>query len=275
MRTFLLFFSFFVFAFIQQPSLKAQSTKPLNWGEIQTISSVVLQEKRELNIYLPQGYDAQNPYPVIYLLDGSRHEDFVHICGIVQFFNLMLNMPPTIVVGIENVDRKRDFTFPTTDLGLKEKTPTSGGSEKFMTFLEKELIPFIEKTYKVTEQRYLIGQSLGGLMASEILLKKADLFTHYFIVSPSLWWDNESMLKQAPTLYAQQSDKPRFVYIAVGKEEPKIMQKEAKALKKIVKNSGKKNTRLYFSHMEDENHATILHQAIYWGLTNIFPYPED
>lgn len=254
---------------------KAQDVKPYVLGEVHSLHSSILKEKRNLNIYLPHGFDKTKAYPVIYLLDGSAHEDFIHICGLAQFFNLMLNMPPMIVVGIENVDRKRDFTFPTTDVDLKAKTPTCGGSEHFMVFLEKELIPYIEINFIVTSDRYLIGQSLGGLLASEILLKKAELFTHYFIISPSLWWDNESMLNQANSLYSTQSDQSRFVYIAVGKEEPKIMQKEAKALRKILKNSQHQNTRIYFEHMEDETHATILHNAIYLGFTILYPYPED
>ena len=257
------------------PTGFSQTVKPLVWGEVHTLNSQILQESRTLNIYLPKGYNKSKSYPVLYLLDGSAHEDFVHICGLSQFFNLMMNMPPMIIVGIENVDRKRDFTFPTKDKELIKKTPTCGGSEKFMGFLEIELIPYIEKTFKVTEQRFLIGQSLGGLMASEILLKKADMFSHYFIVSPSLWWDNESMLNQAPMLYKNQSDKVRFVYIAVGKEEPSIMQKDAKKLRKILAGSGHSNTRLHFLLMEDENHATILHNAIYQGFRKLYPYPEN
>jgi hypothetical protein len=75
-----------------------------------------LEEDRILNIYLPEGYGEDSTrYPVIYLLDGSYNEDFLHICGLVQFLTMIEVMPKTIVVGIANVDRKRDFTFPDHD----------------------------------------------------------------------------------------------------------------------------------------------------------------
>src|SRR5690606_8834222 len=98
-------------------------------------------EDRLLNIYLPNGYDKEKVYPVIYLLDGSADEDFLHIVGLVQFFNLQLKMPDCIVVGIANVDRKRDFTFKTDLEDLKTAYPTTGGSASFIGFIEKELQP--------------------------------------------------------------------------------------------------------------------------------------
>ena len=232
--------------------------KPFDLGEVQEISSLELAEKRILNIYLPEGYAKNDTgkYPVIYLLDGTANEDFVHISGIVQFFNMMGMMPPSIVVGIANVDRKRDFTFPTSIEKDKKDFPTTGGSAKFIAFIEKELQPFIEKNYKVNGVKTLIGQSLGGLLACEILSKKASLFNRYIIVSPSLWWDNESLLKNFQPQFSPNSE----VYIAVGKEG-KIMEGDARKLAKILKKG--KNIKLHFAHFPKEDHASILHNAVY------------
>lgn len=250
------------------------STKPLVIGEIKTITSQVLNEDRILNIYLPPTYDTAKAYPVIYLLDGTMNEDFLHIVGLVQFFNLQFQMPDFIIVGIANVDRKRDFTFHTDLEDLQRDFPTTGHSDVFIKFIEEELQPFITNNYKTDGTKYIIGQSLGGLLASEILLKHPDLFTHYLIVSPSLWWDNESMLKNANTLLANQSENKLYVYIAVGKEEGNIMIREASGLNKALKKSGNKNLTLTYNLMADENHATILHNAIYYAFLNLYPYKE-
>jgi len=91
---------------------KAQ--QPFTIGETQTIYSKILGEERILNIYLPAYYSDTISYPVIYLLDGSADEDFVHVSGVMQFMNMMQIIPDAIIVGIANVDRKRDFCFPTT-----------------------------------------------------------------------------------------------------------------------------------------------------------------
>lgn len=236
----------------------AQKTTPLVIGLTQEINSVELSEKRLLNIYLPEGYQPNDTttYPVIYLLDGSTNEDFLHICGLVQFFTLQLNMPKTIVVGIANVDRKRDFTFPTTIAQDKKDFPTTGGSQKFISFLEKEVQPFVQANYKTNNVTTIIGQSLGGLLATEILLTKPSLFTKYIIVSPSLWWNKESLL----TIPQTPSTTQQHIFIAVGKEGS-TMEKDAKKLANKLQEFS--SNMVQFQYFPNENHATILHNAVY------------
>lgn len=254
-------------------SAQTETTKPLTIGEVRTLKSKVLNEERTLNIYLPQGFDKTKSYPVIYLLDGSVNEDFIHVSGLVQFFNQMYSMPATIVVGIANIDRKRDFTFHTDLKDLQKDYPTTGHSDKFITFLEKELKPYIETQFKTTD-KYLFGQSLGGLLATEILLKKPEMFNNYFIISPSLWWDDESLLKQAPQLLSKSPDTKKFVYVSVGKGEHPVMVKDAQAWFDVLKKSNKKNWTIEYKMMETDNHATILHRSLYEGLVKMFPYQE-
>ncbi|HXR85094.1 MAG TPA: alpha/beta hydrolase-fold protein [Hanamia sp.] len=243
-----------------QDSTTAQN-RPFVLGRINEIQSKILGEKRILNIYFPEGYNEKDnkQYPVIYLLDGSADEDFIHVAGLVQFLNFpwVDILPKSILVGIANVDRKRDFTFPTSVMQDKKELPTSGGSAKFIEFIRKELEPFIENHYRTNSSKTLIGQSLGGLLATEILFKNPDLFTKYIIVSPSLWWDNESLLKAKLVVPGNTLD----VYIAVGNEE-KIMVNDVHQLQSILKNRGK-NTMVHFQYFPQENHATILHKAVY------------
>lgn len=259
-----------------QTALKEISKVPLTFGEVVSIDSKILSESRTLNIYLPDGYNTADTlkYPVIYLLDGSMNEDFLHIVGLVQFFNLQMNMPKTIVVGIANIDRKRDFTFPTTDRKLKMDYPTTGGSRKFIDFLESEVQPYIKANYPTTNQKMLIGQSLGGLLATEILFKKPTLFTDYIIVSPSLWWDNESLLKDARMFLGAHSKMPANVYVSVG-AEGEIMEREAKNLAELLKNSDKPNLNSEFLFLSNENHATILHQSVNDTFKLMNPYKEN
>lgn len=254
-------------------SAQTVTTKPLTIGEVRTIKSQVLNEERTLNIYLPQGFDKAKAYPIIYLLDGSMNEDFIHVSGLVQFFNQMYSMPETIVVGVANVDRKRDFTFHTDIKDLQKDYPTTGHSDKFITFLEKELKPYVESQFKATE-KYLFGQSLGGLLATEILLKKPEMFNNYFIISPSLWWDDQSLLKQAGQLLSKSPDTKKFVYVSVGKGEHPVMVKDAESLYDVLKKAGKKNWTIEYKMMETDNHATILHRSLYEGLVKLFPYQE-
>lgn len=241
---------------------------PFSIGVIDSVKSIELNETRILNIYLPVGYsaDSAQTYNVIYLLDGSADEDFIHVSGVVQFCNFSwINLlPPSIVVGISNVDRKRDFTFPTTIQKDKEDFPTTGESAKFISFIEKELQPFIDKNYKTNSNKMLIGQSLGGLLATEILYTKPQLFNQYLIVSPSLWWNAESLLKGNPAILNASYANKTEVVVAVG-NEGKIMKGDAKTLYKQLKKSKSTSLETYFKFLGNKNHATIMHQAILNG----------
>ncbi|WP_421798849.1 alpha/beta hydrolase [Haliscomenobacter sp.] len=237
-------------------------------GHVDTLYSNTLAEKRVLNIFLPSGYspDSAHTYPVIYLLDGAADEDFIHIAGLVQFasFSWVEHLPPSILVGIANTDRKRDFTytsatgfkFPPELAAFQSAYKNAGGSARFMDFVEKELQPYIDQTYKTNAERTLIGQSLAGLMATEFLLKKPQLFNKYIIMSPSLWWDNESLLQIQPA----QPKPGTKVYIAVGKEG-KMMENDARNLAKLLQKS-QKFPNLLFEFLPEENHGTILHPAV-------------
>ena len=268
LTAFLLYCSFSI------AQVKTLSESVFNIGEIKTIQSKILNERRTLNIYLPPTYNKDKAYPVLYLLDGSANEDFLHIVGLVQFYNMQFQMPDFIVVGVANVDRKRDFTFPTDAADLKKEFPTTGGSAKFIDFIENELQPYIQSKYSTTETKFIIGQSLGGLLATEILLKKPQLFTHYLIVSPSLWWDNESLLKNAPALLEQNKNRTAEVYIAVGMKEHPTMIKDAKDFSNILKDSKNPTLKVDFMEMTNENHASILHQSINDIFKKMYPLKE-
>ena len=125
----------------------ASETSPFTIGDRIKLYSEELQEERILNVYLPHGYspDSAATYPVIYLLDGSIHEDFIHVAGLVQFcsYPWIAHLPPSIVVGIENVDRQRDFTYHTDREDYLEQVPTLGGSAAFISFLREEVKLFI------------------------------------------------------------------------------------------------------------------------------------
>lgn len=274
---------FFLFFLTTLTLAQTGGSKPFVLGQIEEIASAQLAEKRTLNIYLPEGYNASDTlrYPVIYLLDGSADEDFIHIVGLVQFnnFSWINRVPKSIVVGIANLDRRRDFTYPTTIEADKKRFPTTGHSDRFIAFLGQELQPFIDRKYKTTTAKTIIGQSLGGLLATEILLKQPRLFDKYIIVSPSIWWDNGSLLNQSSALLQPDYEKETAVYIGVGKEgltpgdAPRVMEVDANVLAEKIKKAKGKNVTVYFDYLPQEDHATVTHQAVFNALRLLYPAP--
>jgi len=248
---------------------QTNAKKPFVIGETMELQSDILHESRVLHIYLPQNYspDSSKTYPVIYLLDGSADEDFIHVAGLVQFlsFPWIQTVEESLVVGISNVDRQRDFTFPTTIEQDRIDFPTTGHSDLFMDFLEKELIPFVERNYKTSDRRSLIGKSLGGLLATQLLVERTALFDRYFIISPSLWWDNQSLLNRVVDLDLGH----RQIYIAVGNEGP-LMVKPARALyKKLKRMNPASEETVFYHYLKDKNHGDALHEALYDGFVKM------
>lgn len=262
---FYVLFLFYSTALVAQtkPGSRPASDKVFPLGIITTVYSKALKETRTLNIYLPEGFNKDSSYPVIYLLDGSADEDFIHVAGLVQFanFSWVNLLPKSILVGIANVDRRRDFTFPSRIVEDIKEFPTTGGSEKFIRFIEKELQPFIARKYITNGSNMLIGQSLGGLLATEILFKRPKLFNSYVIVSPSLWWDVESLLKLNPALLNENYSQQTKIYIGVG-EEGKVMEEDAKRLFEMINNANRKNITTNFDFIKGKKHANIFHQAV-------------
>ena len=283
MRKFILLFCFCLCSGTLLSQVRSQS-KPFILGEIFEINSLELAERRTLNIYLPAGYNRADSsrYPVIYLLDGSADEDFIHVTGLVQFNNFpwINRIPESIVVGIANINRKRDFTYPSSIEEDKKHVPGTGHSDRFIAFIEKELQPFIKKEYKVNDSKMIIGQSLGGLLATEILLKKPKLFNKYIIISPSLWWDNGSLLKQNSSLLSEGFSQSTGIYIGVGKEGlspgniPHVMEVDANLLAEKLKSGKSKTVHIHFDYLPDEDHATITHQAIFNAFRLLYPLKE-
>ncbi len=239
-------------------------------GEVVNLKSDILNENRTLNVYLPHTYhrDPNKKYPVIYLLDGAKDEDFIHVAGLVQFGNFpwVELLPEAIVVGIANTDRKRDFTYPTTVEKDKQEFPTTGGSANFIAFLKNEVVPYIESNYKASETSTIVGQSLGGLLLSEILWKHSKIFDNYIVISPSLWWDKESLLSQKP-LRALEPE--QAVFIAVGQEGPN-MERVARELTQALRKNNEGHAHIHFQYFGQLNHATILHLALYDAFQTLF-----
>lgn len=242
------------------------SHNPLSIGEKITFPSAILQEERTLNVYLPPAYHPDSLYSLIYLLDGSTDEDFIHLAGLSQFlsFPWIAALPPSIVVGIANTDRRRDFTTPSANAEDQLDFPQAGGSAHFIRFLAEEVIPIINSRYPCDSISTLIGQSLGGLLATEIVYHHPQLFHHYVIVSPSLWWDNESLLMEDLT-----EPWSGRVYIAVGNEGAE-MERLASELHQKMLASPAGEDQLKFEYYAEHDHGDIMHLAVYYGLRWIF-----
>lgn len=131
-----------------------------------TIDSTVLGEERTILIRVPAGYQL---FPVVYMLDAHPPQNAMMV-GLIEQQVWGGQMPEMIVVGIQNTNRTRDLTPTKTDRA------GSGGGDKFLQFLETEVMPLVEKNYRTRPFRVFAGHSLGGLAVVYALISRPDLF---------------------------------------------------------------------------------------------------
>ncbi|HEX8504684.1 MAG TPA: alpha/beta hydrolase-fold protein, partial [Hymenobacter sp.] len=125
--------------------------------------------------------------------------------------------PEMIVVGIPNTNRTRDLTpsrATSAEFMPAAELKASGGGENFTAFLEKELIPYVNAHYPTSSHRTLIGHSFGGLLVMNTLLHHPTLFENYVALDPSMFWDEEKLLKQAHEILVQPRFAGRSLFVA-------------------------------------------------------------
>ena len=163
------------------------------------LASSVLSESRRINVFAPAGHGGKDaaPLPVLYMPDGGQAEDFPHVAATVQALVAAGRMMPVLLVGIENTERRRDLTGPITVENDKKIAPRVGGSAAFRQFIRTELMPYIGANYRVTADKGIVGESLAGLFIVKTLLLDPALFDRYVAISPSLWWNDEALVRAA------------------------------------------------------------------------------
>ena len=186
-------------------------------GITDSINSGFLNESREIYIQLPDNYNpAKNQkYPVVYILDG---EMFLPTVSDVQNYYSGGFTPEMVLIGIaNNKNRIRDLTTSTitTKYGMPF-TEENGGAENFSQFIEKELIPYIEENYAVSNFRTLIGHSYGGLYTICTLLKHPHLFANYLAIDPSLDWDGQKLLNESLNILSAQKFEGKSLFVSLS-----------------------------------------------------------
>ena len=242
-------------------------------GTVKTLKlkSAVLGEERTVLVRTPAGYETNKvSYPVLYMTDGDAHMG--HTASTIEFLTRNGRISDLIVVGVTNTDRTRDLTpvkstnkNPAGELQF----PTSGGADNFLKFFETELIPEIEKQYRVQPYRILAGHSLGGLFAIHSMISKPGLFNSYVAVSPSLQWENGEALKRAEDFLSKQKEMKVTLFVSLG-NEPGAIGESFDSFKALLAKTSIKGFEWQAERMDDEDHGSVVLRSHYAGLRKIY-----
>jgi predicted alpha/beta superfamily hydrolase len=225
-------FLFFFLILTLFQSTKAQTDNKITIGKIDSIQSNILNEKRKIWVYVPGDgaidIYAKKRYPVVYLLDGDGH--FSSVVGMIQQLSTVngnMICPEMIVIAIPNTDRTRDLTPTHIDVDPpymdSASSKTSGGGEKFISFIEKELMPYIESNYPTEPYKMLIGHSFGGLTVMQTFVHHTNLFNSYICIDPSMWWDKQTLLKESKVILKDKKFQGTSLFLGIANTMPEGM----------------------------------------------------
>ncbi len=285
----------FVFFFFALGRLHAQTGDKIVLGNFDKIHSSILNEDRRIDVYIPASATdlsyAKRHYPVVYLLDGDTH--FYTVAGMIRQLseaNANMEFPEMIVVAIPNTNRTRDLTPTHVDKvsGMSDReAAASGGGEKFLSFIEKELIPHIDSLYPTAPYRLLIGHSLGSLTAIHALINHPGLFNAYLAIDPSMSWDDQALLRQARPALEKRKFEKTSLFLAVantmdnGMDTARVRGDTARKtfhirsilqLAACLKANPQNGLQVDWKYYPDYGHGAVPVVAEYDGLRSIFGF---
>jgi predicted alpha/beta superfamily hydrolase len=286
-KYFLLLISIAILSCSRHEDGREQTKHDLNFGVIDSIHSDILDENRKIWVYSPP--DTTQQYPLLVLLDGDAH--YFSVAGMIHQLSTINGntiYPEMVVVAIPNTDRTRDLTpyHVTHIFGDTAFAKTSGGGENFTKFIEKELLPFVDKKYPTSSHRTLVGHSFGGLFVVNTLVHHPGLFTNYLAIDPSLWWDDQKFGADAAKVLTESKFENKSLFVAIantigkGKQLGDVKNDTASStvhVRSIIKFNdalSTVNNGLTFSakYYPDDDHSSVPLAAAYDGLRSFFSW---
>lgn len=220
------------------------------------ISSKILGEDRKIDVYKPEVFPeyADVVLPIIYVFDGEAYINY--FASIINMLcQRFVQMPPITVVGIENHDGDRDRDFE-----------TEAGLDKFMRFVSEEAVPLVEKTYKKSPYRMIVGHSSSADFAMYVFFKQPSLFNGYLLSSPDLRENKDIRLADSSLSYL--TERRNTLFISCGIEW--WAQQSVNRLDSFLKKKVQKGLSYQIMRYPDESHFSVYLKSYYDGFNYIF-----
>lgn len=249
------------------------------------ITSSVLGEERTVYISTPSDYaNSKESYPVLYVLD-----EWIGVIGLANNLSEFGICPRMIVVVIKEVIPGRDL-FPSqpkymrglhpakpwyterddNDLALTPPCEICGHADKFLSFVETELIPFVDKNYRTLPYRICSGHSMGALCVTHAFLSHTNMFNAYIALSPPLYWDDGLLLRTAEEKLAGKNLKYKQFYFGIGANEDPSTIGDAHDFAKILKLKASNELAWKLDYQENEDHGSGAINGLINGLRFIY-----
>jgi len=246
---------------------QAFAIEPLTFGHSEKLFSKVLNEERTLLIKLPEGYEnaTESNYPVFYTLDGDTH--FHRVAGTLQWLSDVAGViPQHIVVALVADSSKQRLLNARTYKTKNYKDGKVIPAEDFSLFLAKELIPYIDKTYRTQPIRTMAGHSAAGRSTLHTLKTTNNLFQAFIAMSPALSESERDLtfMKEVASKPKYAITSPIFLYVTLGNEP--IYQESFDTLKQSLEENESEflnwKSKIYSTESHMSNPSKTLHDAM-------------
>jgi len=201
-----------------------------------------IEAPRKLTIYLPPGYERTDArYPVLYMQDGQNLFEPARAFIPGQHWRLdeaadqaisERTARPMIIVGIDHggPERINEYT-PTYDPARR----AGGKAGEYGRIVLEVLKPMIDARYRTLPADTAIGgSSLGGLVSLYLGLAHPEIFAKVAAMSPSIWWNNRSILQIVDRF---NGPRPR-IWLDVGGREGRETLRDARELRDRLQQKG-------------------------------------
>jgi predicted alpha/beta superfamily hydrolase len=259
---------FFLFVFFYFSAITyAQDNNKINIGELITFKSNILGEEKQIQVNLPPGYgNVSTRYPVVIIAEGGAY--FNYASELLNYLESSGSLPRMITVGIKNTQRK-NFT-PVGSTGNPD------GADKLISFIDEELFPFLDSTYRTSSYRILFGNSISGLFTLYTMLVKPGLFNAYIAASPVVSYNNHYIVSVTDSLLKNKFESPAFLYYSVGNEAEHYSDLEE--ISGIIKAKNPSNLTWEYAKMYESGNSETAVLTLINGFSKLFKewkLPDD
>lgn len=181
------------------------------------ISSSNLGYYKEISLIVPKDWqpNIEKTYPLTIIFDRQNKRSHQFIINTIDYLTISDQMPSTIIVSVDSEPMKR------TKETLHKKTNPSGMAEENELFIFNELIPFIEKNYKASKFRVLIGHSRYGYLTTYLFEKRLNQLNAVISLSP--FFTTQKNVNLADSIIAVDSYKgkhTKYYRYGIGNDYP-------------------------------------------------------
>ncbi|MGH2569445.1 MAG: alpha/beta hydrolase [Bacteroidota bacterium] len=231
------------------------------------IRSEMLQQDRAFAVHLPAQFDSTKQYPVLYVLDGLSQSQ--HLADKFDSLSAAGLVAQTIVVGIPNMtaeNRQRQLIPPYMKIDHEKPESPTGEGDTFLSYMESELFPFIEKTYPASKVRLFAGNSRGGLLVMHSLLYNPEMFQARFCFSTPFWREDNLIVTKVSEFLRSLDSLQTFLYMSAGEQETDNIKNGLAAMASTLKAQGPNKLGWYAEYTPNANHQTNAQQSAASGI---------